>query len=82
MANRLFQSVIHHIGNINLISICIYFQGMAGAQNTWSQWGPLPLPWPFTAPLEGEPSPEKLACWPPSVMMASLMAPVSIGGTS
>ena len=44
--------------------------------------GPLPLPRPFTVPLEGEPSPGKLACWPPSVMMASLVAPMSIGGTS
>ena len=44
--------------------------------------GRLPLPRPFTVPLEGEPSLEKLACWPPSVMMASLVAPESIGGTS
>lgn len=44
--------------------------------------GPLPLPRPFTAPLQGGPSLEKLACWPPSVTMASSVAPVSVGGTS
>lgn len=62
------------------------FQGMAGTQNTWSPGPHCPSPRPFTVSLagemEGEPSSERLACWPLSVMMASLVAPMSIGGTS